>query len=115
MFCQKRMRDYQLKPCDQYFLCEHSRIFTADYVIYSMCIDKKQENIEYLAAFDHGVGRKQKGICARFIMGILVDKSMVPASGEVRGWCYKYQTRDQVMADVLARARRKKRLLSKTK
>jgi len=32
-------------------------------------------------------------------MGILIDPSEAPASGEVVGWCHRYYTRDQVMAE----------------
>ena len=98
MFCQKRMRDYLLKPCDEKIFCPYSKIFTGIFVMYSTCIDKNQEDIKYLAAFDHGIGRKQKGICAKFIMGKLVDKLNVPTYGGVSGWCFTYKTRDQVMA-----------------
>jgi len=100
MFCQKRMRDYLLEPCDENFSCRDSKIFVATFVMYSICTDKKQKNIQYLAAFDYGKGHKQKGICTRFIMGKLVDRSNVPAYGEVKGWCYKYKTRKEVMAVV---------------
>ena len=88
---KKRMRSYELRPCDEGYRVNQSRVFHVKCQNYSSCVNEANPD-KLVVAFE------KNGKCARCIMGILIDPSEAPASGEVEGWCYRYYTRDQVMA-----------------
>jgi len=98
-FCQKSLRLHLFRPCDKKFDPKYSRVFSFTSQKYSECTDENQpdllKRVAAFSAFAPG-SRQKKPICARFIMGILIEPWNAPSSGEVVGLCYRYSTREQV-------------------